>query len=70
MRKPDFTKEDSIPENAIHDQKLGVNEARGWLYNENSGTIEARQIYITKIIQGIPADSFISAGNFILGIYG
>ncbi|MFK7909460.1 MAG: DUF6288 domain-containing protein [Akkermansiaceae bacterium] len=70
MNKPDFTKGDSIPEGASHDWTLGATGARGWIYSNKLETSEARQIYITKVAKGSPADGSLKVGDVILGVSG
>lgn len=67
---PDFTKGDKIPEKATHDWNLGATGARGWIYSERLETSKARQIAITKVHQGTPADGVLQVGDVILGVGG
>ncbi len=72
----DFTKGDKPGEFA--DLNLGATGARGWVDgracdNVNSGSIEsfdARQIYITMVHKGSPADGILKPGDVILGVEG
>jgi alpha-L-arabinofuranosidase len=66
--KPDFTKGDKIPETATHDWNLGPTGARGWMYSNKMETSEARQIFITQVEKGAPADGVLDTGDVILGI--
>ena len=63
---PDFTrggqKDDS------HDWTLGPTGARGWVYGWKGQTADARQILVTAVAQGSPADGILSAGDVILGV--
>jgi hypothetical protein len=68
--KPDFTAGDSIPDNAPHDWNLGPTGARGWMYSNNLTTLDARQIRITKVADGSPADGVLQVGDVILGVDG
>ena len=68
MGKPDFTQGDRIPETATHDWNLGPTGARGWMYNNKMETSEARQIYITRVEKGSPADGVLETGDVILGV--
>jgi hypothetical protein len=68
--QPDFTRGDSIPERATHDWTLGPTGARGWMYSNKLETSEARQIYVTKVEKGSPADGRLQPGDVILGIAG
>lgn len=67
---PDFTKGNKIPENAKHDWNLGATGLRGWIYCDNMETSDARQIAITKVEQGSPADGVVAVGDVILGVGG
>ena len=68
MDKPDFTKGDKIPEGATHDWTIGATGARGWIYTEGGETSDARQISITKVDKGSPADGKLGVGDVILGV--
>jgi len=70
LPNPDFTKGETIPAEAKKDWNLGATGARGWMYTNKSTTTEARQIFITKIAAGSPADGFLQTGDVILGIAG
>jgi hypothetical protein len=70
MPNPDFTKGGEIPQGARHDWTLGATGARGWMYSNRLETSEARQIAITKVDKGSPADGVLEAGDVILGIGG
>ena len=65
---PDFTRGGRIPKGATHDWNLGPTGARGWIYSHKMETSEARQIYITKVAKGSPADGVLAPGDVILGI--
>ena len=67
---PDFTKGDRIPEGATHDWNLGPTGARGWMYSHEMETSEARQIYVTRVEKGSPADGVLVPGDVILGVGG
>jgi len=64
----DFTKGESIPEQSNLSWTLGATGARGWIYNEKRSTIPARQISITEIHKGSPADGILNVGDVILGL--
>ena len=68
--KPDFTQGGQIPEGATHDWNLGPTGARGWIYSNKMETSEARQIYVTKVDNGSPADGILLPGDVILGTWG
>jgi hypothetical protein len=67
---PDFTKGESIPEGFRHDWNLGATGARGWMFSDKLVTSEARQIRITKVAKGSPADGLLAVGDVILGVGG
>lgn len=70
ITKPDFTKGDTIPAGATHDWTLGATGTRGWMYSNKLETSEARQIRITKVDKGSPADGKLAVGDVILGVGG
>ncbi len=67
---PDFTKGESIPAGANHDWNLGPTGARGWIYSDQLETSEARQIFVTEVAPGSPADGELNVGDVILGVAG
>ena len=67
---PDFTKGGKVPADATHDWNLGATGARGWIYSEKMVTSEARQILVTKVEPGSPADGVLKPGDVLLGIGG
>lgn len=67
---PDFTKGDRIPEGATHDWNLGATGARGWMFCDKLVTTDARQICVTKVEKGSPADGILAVGDVILGVGG
>jgi hypothetical protein len=67
---PDFTKGDTIPNNARHDWNLGATGLRGWIYCDKMVTTDARQIAITKVEPKSPAESVIAIGDVLLGVGG
>lgn len=67
---PDFTKGDSIPQGFTHDWNLGATGARGWMYSDKLVTSDARQIKVTAVAQGSPADGVLAVGDVILGVGG
>jgi hypothetical protein len=67
---PDFTKGDTIPETAPHDWNLGPTGARGWIYCDKMETSDARQVRITAVEKGSPADGVLEKGDVILGVAG
>jgi S1-C subfamily serine protease len=67
VSNPDFTKGEPIPEGATHDWNLGPTGARGWIYSNKLETSQARQIMVTKVDPGSPADGILRPGDVILG---
>jgi hypothetical protein len=67
---PDFTKGEKIPEGAKHDWNLGATGLRGWIFCDKLVTTDARQIAITKVEKGSPADGVVEVGDVILGVGG
>lgn len=70
MANPDFTRGDKIPDAASHDWNLGPTGARGWMYCEKMVTTDARQIAITQVEAGSPADGVLAVGDVVLGVGG
>ena len=64
---PDFTQGATIPEKAKHDWNLGATGARGWMFCDKMVTSDARQIAITKVEKGSPADGVLAVGDVLLG---
>lgn len=69
-RVPDFTKGDAVPAEAKHDWNLGPTGLRGWMFCDRLVTTDARQIAITAVDAGSPADGIIAVGDVILGVGG
>ena len=67
---PDFTRGDPIPEGYTHDWNLGPTGARGWMYCNKMETTQARQILITQVEKGSPAEKVLKKGDVILGVSG
>lgn len=67
---PDFTKGDTIPASAPHDWNLGPTGARGWMHCDQLVTTDARQIAITAVAKGSPADGVLEVGDVLLGVAG
>ena len=67
---PDFTKGDTIPPNAKHDWNLGPTGMRGWMYCDKLVTTDARQVAITAVGKGSPAQGVIQVGDVLLGVGG
>jgi hypothetical protein len=69
-KMPDLTRGDTVPANAKHDWNLGATGARGWMYCDQMVTTDARQIGITKVEKGSPADGVLAVGDVLLGAGG
>lgn len=67
---PDFTKGESIPAGAKHDWNLGPTGLRGWIFCDKMVTTDARQVFITEVVKGSPADGVFKVGDVILGVGG
>ncbi|MFN5769582.1 MAG: DUF6288 domain-containing protein [Pirellulaceae bacterium] len=67
---PDLTQGDSVPANAKHDWNLGPTGLRGWMYCDRLVTTDARQIAVTEVATGSPADGLIAVGDVLLGVGG
>lgn len=67
---PDFTRGDPIPAGADHDWNLGATGARGWMFSDKLVTTDARQIRVTQVEAGSPADRVLKVGDVILGVGG
>jgi hypothetical protein len=65
---PDFTR--GGKKNDRHDWNLGPTGARGWMWGMRLRTDYARQILITKVDSGSPADRVLQVGDVILGVGG
>ena len=65
---PDFTR--GGQKNDKHDWNLGPTGARGWMWGMRLRTDYARQILITKVDPGSPADGILEVDDVILGISG
>lgn len=65
---PDLTRGGAIPATADHDWTLGATGARGWMHCDRLVTTVARQIAVTEVAPGSPADGVLAVGDVILGI--
>ncbi len=63
---PNFTHGDKRGD--LHDWNLGPTGARGWMWGSELSTDKARQILITKVDKGSPADGVLKEGDIILGL--
>ncbi len=70
LTMPDFTKGDAVPKEANKDWNLGPTGARGWMYSDRLVTTDARQISITVVDKGSPADGVLAVGDVLLGAGG
>lgn len=70
LKVPDLTKGEAIPEGWDHDWNLGPTGARGWMFCDRMVTTDARQIAVTKVANGSPADGVLVAGDVLLGAGG
>jgi len=53
-----------------HDWNLGPTGARGWIWAWSLETTDSRQILVTKVDKGSPADGVLQVGDVILGAGG
>jgi len=67
---PDLTQGGEIPAGFTHDWNLGATGARGWIYSDRMVTHLARQIAVTEVVEGSPADGLLEVGDVILGVDG
>ncbi len=67
---PDFTRNEPIPAGARHDWNLGPTGLRGWMYCDRMVTTEARQISVTRVEKGSPAEGSFVVGDVLLGVGG
>jgi len=65
---PDLTK--TTPAKTNNSYNLGPTGALGWMYVEGGMTAKARQILITAVEKGSPADGVLEVGDVILGVFG
>ncbi|MBL9116989.1 MAG: HEAT repeat domain-containing protein [Verrucomicrobiaceae bacterium] len=63
---PDFTKGDQPGKE--HDWTLGPTGARGWIFTANGHSRDARQILVTEVASGSPAEKELAVGDVILGV--
>lgn len=64
----DFTKGDKPKES--HDWNLGPTGLRGWMWAWRHHTTDSRQILVTAVDAGSPADGVLKKGDVILGVGG
>lgn len=70
MPNPDFTKGEKIPAEVDRDYTLGATGARGWMHSDRLTTTQARQVAITQVAVGSPADGVLKVGDVLLGVAG
>ena len=63
---PDLTQGGQKDEH--HDWTLGPTGARGWIWGWRSHTTDARQILITDVAAGSPADGILAKDDVITGV--
>ena len=67
---PDLTRGGTVPGGVRHDWNLGPTGLRGWMHCGTLVTKDARQILVTKVDEGSPADGIVRVGDVILGVGG
>ena len=67
---PDLTKTTLEKAQTAKDYNLGPTGARGWMHVDGGMTVTARQILVTAVDAGSPADGKLEAGDVILGVFG
>ncbi|MEM6505984.1 MAG: DUF6288 domain-containing protein, partial [Planctomycetota bacterium] len=65
---PDFTRGGTIPEGIQTDWHLGATGARAYIHSVDMSTAKTRQVLITSVAEGSPADDVLRSGDVILGI--
>jgi len=65
---PDLTK-GGKPDDK-HDWTLGPTGARGWIWGWDLETTDSRQVLVTQVDSGSPADGVLQVGDVILGVDG
>jgi hypothetical protein len=63
---PDLTAEGEADDK--HDWNLGPTGARGWIWGWKLETTDARQILITEVAEGSPAEGKLEVGDVVLGV--
>ena len=64
----DLTK--AKPAKTANSYNLGPTGALGWMHVEGGMTVKARQILVTAVEKGSPADGVLAVGDVILGTFG
>jgi len=70
VSNPDLTRGEAIPAGFTHDWNLGATGARGWMFSDRLVTTDARQIKITEVARGSPAEGVLAVGDVLLGVGG
>ena len=65
---PDLTAGESRDDK--HDWNLGPTGARGWIWGWKLETTDARQVLITEVAEGSPAEGHLEVGDVLLGVGG
>jgi len=65
---PDFTK--GGKKDDMHDWTLGPTGIRGWVWAWKGQTTDARQILVTDVARGSPADGLLKKNDVLLGVNG
>lgn len=65
---PDLTQGGKLEENKVHDWNLGPTGLRGAMFAWSMVTTDARQILVTEVDKGSPADGLIQVDDVILGV--
>jgi hypothetical protein len=63
MSIPDLARGEPVPAEADHDWTLGATVARGWMFSDKLTTTDARQIAVTEVAKGSPADGVLAKGD-------
>ena len=66
VQVPDLTRGDRIPQQARHDWNLGPTGLRGWMFCDRMVTTDARQIAVTEVGKGSPAEGVFRVGDVLL----
>lgn len=67
---PDFTADPTLPAGARHDWTLGPTGLRGWYFTAKGHSREARQLLVTEVATGSPAEGVFNKSDVILGVNG
>lgn len=64
---PDFTTDPTLPAGAKHDWTLGPTGLRGWYFTAKGHSREARQILVTEVAAGSPAEGVFNKSESFSG---